>query len=49
MSTDYKKVPMLNAYVHDIAMDDLVENFTEGTMLTLRQCVGPRCAREVSK
>ena len=31
----YKKVPMLNAYVHDIAMDDLVENFTEGAMLTL--------------
>lgn len=31
----YKTVPMLNAYVHDIAMDDLVENFTEGAMLTL--------------
>ena len=33
--TSYKRVPMLNAYVHDIAMDDLVENFTEGVMLTL--------------
>ncbi|WP_281856895.1 WecB/TagA/CpsF family glycosyltransferase [Litoreibacter halocynthiae] len=31
----YKRVPMLNAYVHDISMDDLVENFTEGAMLTL--------------
>jgi len=35
MSTDYKKVQMLNAYVHDVAMDDLVENFDEGVMLTL--------------
>lgn len=31
----YKQVQMLNAYVHDISMDDLVENFTEGAMLTL--------------
>lgn len=29
------RVPMLNAYVHDISMDDLVENFREGAMLTL--------------
>jgi N-acetylglucosaminyldiphosphoundecaprenol N-acetyl-beta-D-mannosaminyltransferase len=32
---DMKRVQMLNAYVHDIAMDDLVENFREGVMLTL--------------
>ena len=31
----YKQVQMLNAYVHDISMDDLVEIFTEGAMLTL--------------
>ncbi|WP_299784468.1 WecB/TagA/CpsF family glycosyltransferase [uncultured Roseobacter sp.] len=30
-----KRVQMLNAYVHDIAMDDLVADFTEGAMLTL--------------
>ncbi len=30
-----KKVPMLNAWVHDVSMDDIVENFTTGTMLTL--------------
>ena len=30
-----KKVPMLNAWVHDVAMDDIVENFREGVMLTL--------------
>lgn len=42
MSTDdaptlaeLKRVPMLNAYVHDISIDDLVENFREGVMLTL--------------
>ncbi|MCF2906679.1 WecB/TagA/CpsF family glycosyltransferase [Octadecabacter sp. CECT 8868] len=29
------RVAMLNAYVHDISMDDLVENFREGVMLTL--------------
>ena len=29
------KVPMLNAYVHDLSMDDLVANFTEGLLLTL--------------
>jgi exopolysaccharide biosynthesis WecB/TagA/CpsF family protein len=30
-----KRVQMLNAYVHDVAMEDLVENFREGVMLTL--------------
>ncbi|MEO9822580.1 MAG: WecB/TagA/CpsF family glycosyltransferase [Paracoccaceae bacterium] len=30
-----KPVPMLNAFVHDLDMDDLVKNFTEGMMLTL--------------
>lgn len=30
-----KKVPMLNAWVHDVTMDEVVENFTSGTMLTL--------------
>ena len=30
-----KKVPMLNAWVHDVSMDDIVETFTTGTMLTL--------------
>lgn len=29
------KVQMLNAYVHDLTMDDLVANFHEGVMLTL--------------
>ncbi|TDX19613.1 WecB/TagA/CpsF family glycosyltransferase [Rhodovulum visakhapatnamense] len=29
------RVPMLNAYVHDISMDDLVAGFTEGALLTL--------------
>ncbi len=32
---DMKRVPMLNAWVHDVAMDDLVEHFREGVMLTL--------------
>ena len=30
-----KKVPMLNAWVHDVTMDEVVEHFTCGTMLTL--------------
>ncbi len=30
-----KRVPMLNAWVHDVSMDDIVENFREGAMLTL--------------
>ena len=31
----YRKVPVLNAYVHDISMDEVVKDFTEGMMLTL--------------
>ena len=30
-----KRVQMLNAYVHDVTMDEVVENFTSGAMLTL--------------
>ena len=30
-----RPVKMLNAYVHDISMDELVREFTEGAMLTL--------------
>ncbi|MEL6952841.1 MAG: WecB/TagA/CpsF family glycosyltransferase [Pseudomonadota bacterium] len=30
-----RKVPMLNAWVHDVSMDDVVKNFRHGTMLTL--------------
>lgn len=30
-----RRVPMLNAYVHDVTMDELVETFTEGALLTL--------------
>lgn len=33
--TKAKRVPMLNAYVHDISMKELVENFDEGLLLTL--------------
>ncbi len=29
------RVPMLNAWVHDVAMDEIVENLREGVMLTL--------------
>lgn len=29
------RVPMLNAWVHDVSMDDIVQDFTKGTMLTL--------------
>lgn len=32
---ELKRVKMLNAYVHDLSMDDLVANFTEGLLLTL--------------
>jgi len=32
---ELKRVRMLNAFVHDVAMDDLVENFREGAILTL--------------
>lgn len=31
----YRKVKILNAYVHDVTMDEVIENFTEGAMLTL--------------
>ena len=31
----YPKTSMLNAFVHDISMDELVENFDEGLLLTL--------------
>ncbi|SDI61471.1 WecB/TagA/CpsF family glycosyltransferase [Lutimaribacter saemankumensis] len=30
-----KRVPMLNAWVHDVSMDDIIENLREGAMLTL--------------
>lgn len=32
---DYLRVPMLNAYVHDLSMDTLVQDFDEGLLLTL--------------
>ncbi|MEP6021558.1 MAG: WecB/TagA/CpsF family glycosyltransferase [Paracoccaceae bacterium] len=35
VNQNLKPVPMLNAFVHDLDMDDLVKNFTEGMMLTL--------------
>ncbi|MDS9466351.1 WecB/TagA/CpsF family glycosyltransferase [Paracoccus sp. MBLB3053] len=31
----YREVPILNAYVHDVTMDELVEKFREGLLLTL--------------
>ncbi|WP_306114910.1 MULTISPECIES: WecB/TagA/CpsF family glycosyltransferase [unclassified Roseovarius] len=31
----YKKVPLLNAFVHDVTMDEVVRDFNEGLMLTL--------------
>ena len=31
----YRKVPLLNAFVHDVTMDEVVQDFTEGLMLTL--------------
>lgn len=31
----YKKVPLLNVFVHDLTMDEVVEDFSEGLMLTL--------------
>jgi len=34
-AADLPKVQMLNAYVHDLSMKALVENFDEGLMLTL--------------
>lgn len=32
---NWRKVPLLNAFVHDVGLDDIVENFNEGLMLTL--------------
>ncbi len=32
---DYPRVDLLNVYVHDVTMTDLVSNFTSGTILTL--------------
>ena len=34
-TVDYPRVQMLNAYVHDLSMQELVENFDEGLLLTL--------------
>lgn len=34
-NNSYRKVPVLNAYVHDVSMDEIVKDFTEGMMLTL--------------
>lgn len=31
----YKKVPLLNAFVHDVTMDEVVRDFNEGLLLTL--------------
>jgi exopolysaccharide biosynthesis WecB/TagA/CpsF family protein len=33
--THYREVPILNAFVHDVTMDEVVESFREGVMLTL--------------
>lgn len=33
--TRYREVPILNAFVHDVTMDEVVESFREGVMLTL--------------
>lgn len=33
--TNLRKIPMLNAWVHDVSMDDIVEHFRAGVMLTL--------------
>ena len=32
---DRRRVPLLNAYVHDVSMDEVVRDFREGLMLTL--------------
>jgi len=34
-TANYRKIPVLNAYVHDVSMDELVENMDEGLLLTL--------------
>lgn len=31
----YRKVPLLNVYVHDVTMDEVLDNFDEGLILTL--------------
>ena len=35
VDVSYPKVPLLNVFVHDVTMDQVVEDFTEGMMLTL--------------
>lgn len=35
ISRPLRKVPILNAFVHDVTMDELVENFDRGRLLTL--------------
>ena len=35
MNLTDRKVPMLNAWLHDVSIDDIVEHFREGVMLTL--------------
>lgn len=35
MNAPYPEVKLLNAYVHDMSMDDLVRDFDEGLLLTL--------------
>ena len=32
---NWRKVPLLNVFVHDVTMDEVVHDFTEGMMLTL--------------
>lgn len=34
-SAKYRKVPLLNVYVHDITMDELLDQFDKGLLLTL--------------
>ena len=34
-TTGRRRVPLLNAYVHDVSMDEVVRDFREGLMLTL--------------
>lgn len=35
VEVEYPKVPLLNVFVHDVSMDEVVETFTDGMMLTL--------------
>ena len=32
---NWRKVPLLNVFVHDVTMDEVVRDFNEGMMLTL--------------